>query len=137
MIHINRAPTAPQLRQFAAIWLPLFGLTVGGILWWRFGLPTAAAWTWGATAAVSLAAFVNRHVARAVFLGLSYVTFPIGFVVAWLGLAIVFFGLVLPMGLVMRLSGRDRLRLRPPPPGATMWHPHVDRLADGHYFRQF
>ena len=42
--------------------------------------------------------------------------------VGTLALAVVFFLVVTPLGLAARLAGRDRLGLRRPSPGATLWH---------------
>jgi hypothetical protein len=36
-------------------------------------------------------------------------------------LAVVFFGLVSPLAMLLRLAGRDRLRLKPDPRAETYW----------------
>jgi hypothetical protein len=39
----------------------------------------------------------------------------------WLASAVLFFGLVTPIGIIMRLAGRDRLHLRSNPTRASYW----------------
>jgi hypothetical protein len=41
----------------------------------------------------------------------------------WLAAAVLFFGLVTPIGVFMRLAGRDRLRLRNHSTRASYWIP--------------
>ena len=47
----------------------------------------------------------------------------IGTVIGTMALAGVFFLVVTPLGLVARLSGRDRLGLARPPAGRSLWQP--------------
>ena len=85
-IELNLNPTTKQLRQFG-----LIGLFALPLIGWLFaGKPTAASWhpahtQWvGAFAAVGgvmgLLALIRPTFLKWVFIGLSIVTFPIGFV---------------------------------------------------------
>jgi hypothetical protein len=47
--------------------------------------------------------------------------FVVGPVIGTLALAAVYFLVVTPLGLAARLAGRDRLGLRRPAPGASLW----------------
>jgi hypothetical protein len=40
-----------------------------------------------------------------------------------IAMAVLFFTVLTPIGLVLRLAGRDRLRLRPRPDAASYWLP--------------
>ena len=138
MIKINTDPSRKQLRWFAALWLPLFGIMVGAMLVWRAQATTAAQWVWGATAVAAVLSLISPTIARWVFLGLSYASFPIGFVVSWIALTALYFVVLTPIGLVMRLSGRDPLRLKPEPGAETYWTPRRNRETDAsRAFRQF
>jgi hypothetical protein len=136
MIQINTHPTPRQLRQFAAIWLPLFGVAVGAMLYWKVDAKTAATIAWGVTIAASIASLASLAIARALFLGLSYATLPIGLAVAWVALAALYVLLITPLALVLRATGRDPLQLRRPS-ATSLWH----RRSGGHdverAFRQF
>jgi hypothetical protein len=49
-------------------------------------------------------------------------------VATWLAMGLVFFTLVVPIGLVMRALGKDKLRLRRDPGAASYW---IDREPPG------
>ena len=57
---------------------------------------------------------------RPLFIGLSAVTMPIGIVVSYTVLAVVFYGVLTPIGLVMRLFGRDTMQRRNPARSANV-----------------
>ena len=52
--------------------------------------------------------------------------FLIGLVVSPIVLGILFYGVIAPLGLLMRLFGRDSLRLRPDPAGASYWRERTE-----------
>jgi hypothetical protein len=138
MIAINRHPSSRQLWWFAGLWLPLAGATAGRLLLWRAHTPRAAAAIWGATVLATLASLVNRAVARTVFIVLSYVTFPIGFVVSWTALGSLYFLVLTPLAIAMRLCGRDPLVLRRDDQRRTYWRERDDTTGDARgAFRQF
>ena len=63
-------------------------------------------------------------------------TFPIGWTVSRVILAILFYGVFTPVGVLFRLLGRDALGLQPKPAADTYWTPR--RTAEVRdYFRQF
>lgn len=123
MIKIDLNPTPRILRQFA--WIALFAFAaLGLLLHWKFGLP----WSWvGALAALGVLTFACgvlfdfRPVPRALFVGLSLVAIPIGFVLSWLLVGIVYYGLFTAFGLAFRLAGRDALRRRIDPQARSYW----------------
>jgi hypothetical protein len=47
----------------------------------------------------------------------------VGTLIGTLALAVVYFLVVTPLGLAARVAGRDRLGLRCPPAGASLWQP--------------
>jgi hypothetical protein len=135
MLPINWNPAARELRSFSRIWFPLFVVMVGSVLRWRFHLPDASLWAWGIGALAVAAALADRRVARAVFLALMVITFPIGLVVSTVALALLFYLVFAPLGWGMRLAGRDPLRLRTRE-DASQWQP-IKQDADERMFRQF
>jgi uncharacterized membrane protein YciS (DUF1049 family) len=73
-----------------------------------------------------------------VFLGLSYATFPIGFVVGWVAFAMMYFVVLTPLGFVMRLVGRDALQLTGKGGAESYWRPRTGRGSEAsRSFRQF
>lgn len=136
MIEVNRNPSPKVLRQFAGIWLPLFGALAGASAW-RGVHPTAAVAIWSVAAVLALVSLMSRPAARLVFLSLSYLALPVGLVVSWIALAIVFFAVITPLGLVRRLLGHDALRLRNDRTARTFWQARPERPDVTRALRQF
>jgi hypothetical protein len=102
-----------MLRQFAVLCVVVFS-TLFVISWYRNqGAPRAAAWV-GLILALLVGVPGYFHVGwiRPVFWAATAVTRPIGHVMGKVALAIVFFGLVTPLGWLFRLIGRDPLDRR-------------------------
>ena len=75
---------------------------------------------------------------RLVFLGMSYAAWPIGFVVSHVILALVYYLVMTPIGLVMRLFGYDPMTRKRDSTGGSLWieRSTSDRGPES-YFRQF
>jgi hypothetical protein len=112
MLPINRHPGARELRTFARIWFPLFVAVAGGMAWWRGGSLATAAIVWVAGGLLAALILASAEAARILFVGLMTVTYPIGLVISTLALGFMFYGVFTPFGVVMRLWGRDPLRLK-------------------------
>ena len=136
MIQVNRRPSSETLRQFAWIVLPGFVALFGALLWWRSGNLANAAVAWGIGAVVALAALASREVARQLFVGLQVVTYPIGLVVSTVVLAFLFYAIFTPLAVIMRLAGRDALRLHQRD-ATTLWVPYEQKDDPADAFRQY
>ncbi len=112
MITLNVNPGASEVRTFTRIWFPLFVAALGGVLWWRTGSSAPAWWVWGVGGALGTLMLANARCARGVFVALVLVTYPVGLVVSYTVLGAMFFLVFTPLGLLMRLAGRDPLGLR-------------------------
>lgn len=132
LVEVNWQPTARQLRQFgviAAVALPLLAW-----LWTsRVEVIGACGLVGIVIAAVGLA---RPTMLKWLFIGLTCLTLPIGLVVSELALLLVYFGVLLPIGLCFRLVGRDALRLRRDPNAKTYWLPKQPPKDVASYFRQ-
>jgi hypothetical protein len=136
MLPINRNPGPRELRSFARIWFPAFVALLGAVLYWRVEQPAAAVVAWAVGAALATGVLASSTVARTVFVGLLIITYPIGLVISTAALAILFYGVFTPLGWVMRLMGRDPLRLRAR--GAPSdWQPAAQDDDPQRAFRQF
>lgn len=137
-MEINLHPPDPQVRSFARFWLPLFCLTLGGVAIWRG--EDWMVWPAGGAVVAALSVIVSYAalpVARWVFVGMCLLVYPLAWVVQNLLLAAVYFLLVFPIGCFLRWRGHDPLRLRPPPPGASMWKKADAIRPLPRYFRQY
>ncbi len=108
MIQINRNPTLRELRQFGFIWMG-FVAFFGAVAWFKFGNPSLARGLWIASIAVPLLGWAMPSFMRLVFVGMSYLAWPIGFVVSHVVLALVYYLVLTPIGLLMRLFGYDSM----------------------------
>jgi hypothetical protein len=86
---------------------------------------------------IGIVGLVRPALVRWIFVTWMIVAFPIGWAVSHLLLAITFYGLFLPIGIVFRLMGRDPLTLRPRRDQPTCWVPKPTPQDVGRYFRQF
>jgi hypothetical protein len=137
IVRINRHPTRRQLNQFGFIWLGFLAL-FGAVAWLKFDAPTAARVLWSLAVVVPLIGWLIPSFMRLVFVGMSYAAWPIGFVVSHVVLALVYYLVFTPIGLMMRIFGYDPMVRRAEPEATTYW---VDRDREGRsprsYFRQF
>ncbi len=145
MMTLNLQPTRRQLKQFGLFALIGFGV-VGGLIHWRgglFGLDFGEA---GRPLSFALAAagilsavlsLVAPTANRPIYVGLTLVTYPIGYVVSTAMLAVVFFGLLTPIGLLFRMIGRDPLTRCFEADRDSYWEPHRPPDSMQRYFRQF
>jgi saxitoxin biosynthesis operon SxtJ-like protein len=136
MLPINRNPAEREIRTFTRIWFPLFVAMFGGVLWWRGASPLAVGLVWGVGAVLVALALASREAARIIFVGLMTVTYPIGLVVSTLALGVMFYLVFTPLGFVMRLGGRDPLRLGARK-DASHWLPHEQDDSPERAFRQY
>jgi hypothetical protein len=136
MIAFNPNPGARELRAFARIWFPLFATALGGVLWWRTGSIAAASWVWSVGAVLTAVMLASARVARAAFVALVLVTYPVGLVVSYVVLGAMFFLVFTPIGVLMRLAGRDPLGLRARARGSH-WLPYDQDDRPERAFRQF
>lgn len=136
MIDLNLTPNRKELRQFS-IALIVATAAVGGLLWWKLG-PNP--WSKGLWVGGPIAGVLGLAVPIAIkplFIALSVAAFPIGIVIGTLALAIVYYLMVTPIGLVFRLIGHDPLDRRFDPSASTYWITRKQRQGVAKYFQQF
>jgi hypothetical protein len=134
LIRISKNPPARQLLVFAACWLVFVGSI--GLGDWRHGRPRAAEVLWAAAVLLPLTGLVSRKPLRYAFVGLSYATYPIGIVVSHVALAVVYFLVLMPIGLAMRAAGRDPLSRKFDPSHKSYWIRRTTDRSPESYFKQ-
>lgn len=136
MIDLNLNPNRKELRQFSIALIVATGL-VGGLLWWKLG-PNP--WSQGLWIGGPIAGAIGLAIPIAIkplFIVLSIVAFPIGIVIGTLALAIVYYLMITPIGLVFRLVGRDSMSRRFDPSASSYWIPRSVRQGSARHFQQF
>jgi hypothetical protein len=137
LIELQTNPTTRQLRQFSGIILPLFGLVVAVILWFRLALVLPALVVLILVGVVAAVGLLRPALARPVYVGWMIAAFPIGWLIGHLMMAMVFFLVLTPIGLCRRLVGRDSLPRRFDRSRTSYWEPRDMAADQGRYFRQF
>ncbi len=145
LIEIDWKPDLKQLRQFgliSAIAFPLIGLFIG----WRGGLfgldfgsaASTLAWGLGVLGLFCgvLGAIRPQYLAP-LYIGLIVITFPIGFVISYVMMTVLFFGIITPFGWGLRLAGRDPLEREPDPNAESYWIDSKPMPEQERYFRQY
>lgn len=134
LIRINRDPSPKDLRLFATLWL--FFFSGFATLAWHHSNPTGAVTLFGLALLVGLIGWIKPPAIRLLYVGSVYVTFPIGFVFSHVILAFVYYLVITPIGLLMRLLGRDPLQRRFDPALKTYWEPKTTKRPPADYLRQ-
>lgn len=145
MIELDLHPDRRTLRQFGLMALLVFGALAACALGeaWLFagGLGAArlpVAWALAGVAVVSgLFSAVFPAGNRALYVGMSVVAFPIGLVTSYVVLGVLFFGVITPIGLVLRLTGKDPMMRRFRSDQASYWSEARSKRDKASYFRQF
>ncbi len=132
---ISFRPDARTLRQFAVAWLVFFGALAA----W-YGLmrdkKIYAIVLVIMTVVVGGAGLLRPGLVRWLYVAALVLTFPIGWVVSRLLLAVLYFGIITPLAWFFRLRGRDVLGLRRRD-AASYWEPWPPVGEVRSYFRQF
>ena len=137
IVQINTDPTRKQLNQFGFIWLG-FLVVFGLIAFFKLDAPTLAKVLWVLAVVVPVIGWLVPAFMRLVFVGMSYLAWPIGFVVSHVVLALVYYLVFTPIGLLMRVFGYDPMKRGFDPEAATYWIARDPTTSDAkRYFRQF
>ena len=135
MIAIQWNPSTKQLRQFAGIWFPAFCVLAGWMVGKKTGHWDGVQLAWAVCGLQALLGIIYPPGIRLVFVGLILLTFPVGWVVSHLLLGAIFYLVVTPIGLILRMSGHDPLQLKKPS-GNSVWKTSVGKTDATRYLRQ-
>ena len=128
------AVTPRTLRQFAALTIVILG---GLAAWHGFtGVLRRADLLFIVIAAiVGGVGLIYPEAIRPLYSGLMKVTTPIGHVMSSIVLAVLFYGIFTPVGVLLRLFGRDPLSVRRPE-RRSHWVPKTTPVDVSDYTRQ-
>lgn len=122
-----------SLRSFGAVVGGVF-LAIAAVFAWRAGwdAPAWAEWMAGVAGVLIVLGLVVPRALRWPYVGWMALAVVLGFVMSRVLLTAVFFGIVLPTGLALRLLGKTPLDRGPDASAATYWHareaPDPDRF---------
>ena len=136
LIRINRNPPPRQLRFFGLFWLLFLGFLAWNLH--RKGISDTATSAVAIMAlGVPLVGWLYLPLLRWAWIALSYLTWPIGWVLSHVILALVYFLVLTPTGLLLRLVGKDPMERRLDPTATTYWIERPAARDVQRYFRQF
>lgn len=136
LLEVHRNPSRRELLWFGLLVLLFFGL-VGALVLWRSGSSMASATIWSIGGGLTLVYYAVRPLRLAMFRLWMVAVFPIGFVVSHLAIGLVFYLVITPIGLVMRLLGRDPLERKFDRSAQSYWIRRSSGTRPERYFRQF
>jgi hypothetical protein len=136
LIRIDHNPTRRKLAFIATVWMVLLGV-LGAIVLRKTGYPPAAVALWTVALLIGVIGWIAPRPMRLVYLGMVYAALPLALVVSILVLVLVYYLVLTPTGLLMRLLGYDPMHRRFDPDAETYWLPREQEENVSRYFRQF
>lgn len=145
MIEINLRPDAKTLRQFGFIAVVGFGFVAAiahfEMLIFAAGLGSAKPYVVngfiGLAAYSGIFSLIYPKANLPVYVGLTVLSYPIGLVLSYVIMGTLFFGIITPTGIVMRIIGHDPLDRKFEPEAQSYWHDCRPAREKASYFRQF
>ncbi|MBV8311599.1 MAG: hypothetical protein JO344_14550 [Planctomycetaceae bacterium] len=133
---IKWRPDRKTLAEFSEAWMCFLGMVAAPLLLNRGHLRLAAAF-WVLAVAGRLIGLVRPMLLKPVFLGLTLATWPIGWAVSSLTLALLYYGVFTPVGLTFKLIGRDAMKRRLDRAAPTYSEPYTPDHSPEAYLQQF
>ena len=136
LIEINKNPSSRELFWFGLL-LPVFVSLFGFLLRFQFGLETVPVVV---VIAGYLAAVVFWTIPRlrlSVYRGWLYLTYPLGLIISYTILAVVYYGLFTTLGWILRRIGHDPMKKDLDTSAETYWARRPGSADSARYLRQF
>lgn len=145
LVEINFNPDDKTLRQFGAIAFVGFGLLAALAYYeklvFAFGLGNARMTVVTVFLALGCIALLFSLIApkanRALYVGLTLLAFPIGFVLSYVIMGTLYFLVIGPVAILFRIFGRDSMHRGYDPNAATYWQPASPPRDKESYFHQY
>jgi hypothetical protein len=145
LVEINLSPDVKTLRQFGVIAFVGFGVLAALAYYeklvFAFGLGDVRMPLVTSFLAVGAIALLFSLVApkanRFIYVGLTVLAFPIGFVLSYLIMGVLYFLVIGPIAVAMRLFGRDPMHRAYDPGAASYWSTARPPRDKESYFHQY
>ncbi|MDH3626368.1 MAG: hypothetical protein OEV00_06435 [Acidobacteriota bacterium] len=146
LIDIDWRPDRKKLREFGFVGAGACLLLVGQLLWkqkllfWGIAADNVSSVAIGlglGSLLFLLLAFAFPPILRPIYLVLTIVTLPIGFVISHVVMALIFYLVFGALGIFFRVIRRDSLRRAYDPDAKSYWIPRTPIENPERYFRQF
>jgi len=131
----KREPSQRELRWFGLLVLAVFAV-IGGVVLWRLASLRAAQVLWGIGGALALFYYGVPPLRRLLHTSWMRLTSPLAWAVSHLVMAVIYYAVITPTAVVMRLFGRDKLERRFGPGASSYWVARRSGDSIARYFRQ-
>jgi hypothetical protein len=135
MIERKQFPSRQELSWFGLIVLCLFAI-VGALVWWHAGSLRAAQYVWIAGAALTAAFYAFRPLRLPLYHAWMTLVAPIGWLISHVLLGTVYYIILTPIGMILRLIGNDPMDRDPNRARGSYWIARQPQQAVQRYFRQ-
>ena len=132
---IDREPKPRVLRLFGAVWTPLALFSLAIWLHRRSAGPVPIGVVLGVALVALILGLLAPRSLRMIYVALSFATAPIGWLVSRVALVAIYTLLITPIGLLLRLFGRDALGLGER--RASYWSTRGEPRDSERHFRQY
>ena len=145
LVDVNFDPDTKTLRQFGVIAFVGFGILAAVayyeklIFSFGFGearIPLTMAFA-GLGTLAALFSLVFPRANRVLYVGLTLLAFPIGFVLSYVIMGTLFFLIIGPIAVIWRLVGRDSMHRAYDPKASTYWSDARHARDKESYFHQY
>ena len=136
MIELKLNPTLKELRWFAGLQIIFFTVVAWVVAQKRSSFDVSQIIVC-VSVVVGIIGLLTPAAIRWVYVTWMVACFPIGWVMSNVVAGIVYYAVITPIGLSMRLVGRDPLRRSLDPNATTYWVEHKATTDTNRYFRQF
>jgi hypothetical protein len=136
LVAFDKNPPPTTLRWFGVIQAAALAV-IGGMIWWRFQAPLIGQGVLIFAGVFLLAYYAIPPLRRSLYLGAMYVTFPLGFVLSYVVLGLIYFVIFTVIGLALRLFGYDPLQRSFDRQAKTYWVTRREQRTPSSYFKQF
>ncbi len=137
LIEINKNPSKNELRRFALIWFPLFFVVVATLVFHKTHSWRNAALILGPALILSVISYIWLGIAKTIYISWMYASYPIGWVVSHILLGLIYFVVLTPIGVIMKLFGHDPLQRSFQPEASSYWVARDANNDPARYLRQF
>ncbi len=136
VVDIKWNPSRKELRVFAVLQVVFFAV-IATVVYNKSGLTTLPTAIVSVSAVVGVIGFFVQPFMRAIYVVWMLAVWPIGLVVSHVVLAVVFYLVLTPIGIIMKLCGRDPMERKFDENASTYWIPRQQETGTRRYFRQF
>ena len=136
LMHTNRELTPGELRLFGVLQLVFLGL-IGVMVLHRTGSWTLASVVWTVTLLLSVFYYALPTAQHMVFQAWMTLVYPLGWIISHTLLVMLFYGVITPIGWLLRLCHYDSLQRQLDRSTRTYWTAHHTVEDTKRYFQQF